>query len=142
MIKYVTRLRVIALLLGVSTFVMSCSNGNTIDTRPPKDPNYGGAVDLVRCDRIGGWVWDSANPNEDIKVDIHVDDKIIGTVPAKGPRGDLKDIGTSNYGFVLSMPSELKDGKPHAVRAKISGGTYEIKVWNEIQPTFSCNPGQ
>jgi hypothetical protein len=140
MTKYVTRPCVIALLLSVSIFVMSCSDGKNADTRPPKDPNYNGAVDLVKCDRIGGWVWDSANPNEDIKVDIYVDDKIIGTVPAKDPRGDLKHIGPSNYGFVLAMPSELKDGKPHAVRAKISGGTYEIKVWSEIQPTFTCNP--
>jgi hypothetical protein len=85
-------------------------------------------------------VWDSANHHEAIKVDVYVDGKVIGTVPAQSPRGDLKGMGTGNYGFALAIPSELRDGKPHAVRAKISAGTYEIKVWEAIQPTLTCNP--
>ena len=158
MTKYVVRLCAIALLLSGSILVMSCSDsgvtnerantstpapntGTPSNTQPPKDAKYGGAVDTVNCYQISGWVWNSASPNEDIKVDISVDNKLIGTIPAKNPRPDLQSgPGTANYGFVMLIPAELKDGNPHTASAKVSGSGYEIKVWEKIQPTFTCKP--
>jgi hypothetical protein len=159
MTKYVAHLSVIALILGGSILMMSCSDDKTpknatdtspvtatkspaVDTLPPAKPNYGGAFDVVKCDQLGGWVWDSANPNEDIKVDIYVDGKLVTTVPAKNQRPDLKTSGTGNYGFALHIPPEFKDGKPHTVGAKVAGSNYDIKLWEKIQPTFTCKPNE
>lgn len=154
MTKCLARICALALLLGSSMFMLSCSgnnndNGNVskvtananpspVATAAAKPPNYSGAVDTVNCTAISGWVWNSANASEDIKADFYVDGKLVGTVPAKNPRPDLKGIGTGNYGFGLPVPPELKDGNPHTVNVKVAGSDYNIKVWEKIQPTFTC----
>ncbi len=139
------RLCAAALFLCGGMFVVSCSNNNPSASNPgpvssPVKPNYAGTVDRVSCEAIGGWVWNSANPNDDIKVDIYADDKPIATVQAKLPRPDLNNIGTRNYGFVLETPPDLKDGKLHAITAKVAGSNYVIPIWEKIQPTFTCKP--
>lgn len=110
---------------------------------PKGPPNYGGAVDNVTCDAISGWVWNSSNPADDIKVDIFADGTLLGTVPANIPRADvnkdLKTFGaTGNYAFGFNVPAAMKDGKMHAVSVKVSGSSYDIKVWENIKPSFTC----
>ena len=100
---------------------------------------YGGMVDLVSCDVISGWVWNGANITEDIKVDIYVGGKSMGTVRAINHRPDLK-AGTGNYGFVFAIPRSLKDGQRHPVGAKVSGSNYDIIVWEKTSSSLSCLP--
>jgi hypothetical protein len=104
--------------------------------------NYGGAIDTINCDAISGWEWNSANSAEKINIDMFVDKKLVGTTPANVLRMDLKDVtGVANpaFAFRWAIPPELKDGKAHAVSAKISGGTQEVKVWENIKPSFTCS---
>jgi hypothetical protein len=109
---------------------------------PKGPPNYGGAVDTVNCDVIGGWIWNASSPSEVIKVDIYGDGKIVGSVPAVNSRPDLKNLGgTGDYGFRISTPVALKDGQPHVIGAKVSGGSYDIKVWEKVQSSLVCKPG-
>jgi hypothetical protein len=106
---------------------------------PTGAPNYGGAVDTITCDAISGWVWNSSNFYDDIKVDIYADRKLIGTVPAVIPRLDLRPMGgTGNYAFQLPVPVSLKDGQSHTVSAKVSGSNVDVQVWDQIKPTFVC----
>src|SRR6266446_942190 len=107
------RLGAAALFLCGGMFVVSCSNNNPSTANPgpvssPAKPSYAGTVDRISCEAIGGWVWNSVNPNDEISVDIYVDDKSMATVHAKLPRPDLSNVGTHNYGFVLATPTDLK----------------------------------
>ena len=92
---------------------------------------------MVTCEAISGWVWDSADPNENIYVIIRVDGQSIGTVKAINSRPDLK-MGTGKYGFGVSVPAILRDGKEHRVSAQVSGAGYDIKVWERTKPLFRC----
>jgi hypothetical protein len=149
MSKILKRVRVLLVLFSCIAFVTACSEENDESLsvpsnvpaaeRPKGPPNYGGAVDTITCDNISGWVWNAANPFEKIIVDVYVDGKIAESVPAANYRGDLRNLGgTSEYGFGLSTPAALKDGQPHSVGAKVSGSSYDISVWEKIQPSFVC----
>ncbi|MDQ3918797.1 MAG: hypothetical protein M3348_10000, partial [Acidobacteriota bacterium] len=102
--------------------------------------NYGGSVDRVECEAVSGWVWDSANPNADLKVDVFIDNKLAESIPAKNPRPDLKKagLGTGNYGYSFKVPDTVKDGKPHAVSVKVAGSDYALKVYEQTKPTLTC----
>jgi hypothetical protein len=105
-------------------------------------PVYEGAVDSITCAAVSGWEWNRANGAEKINIDILVDNKLAGTTATNLPRPDLKDLTGSpnpNYGFSWAIPPELKDSKPHVVSAKISGGTQEVQVWEQIKPSFTCS---
>jgi hypothetical protein len=101
--------------------------------------NYGGAVDTINCYAISGWIWNSANPAEKIDVDILIDNKLAATTPANIERLDLKPVSpTPNFAFRQVIPPQFMDGKPHTVSARVAGSTHEVKVWEKIQPTFTC----
>lgn len=151
MTRYLVRLCVFGLLLSGSIFVLSCGNDNDNDGVAQKNnnasssavqpPKYEGALDGVYCGGINGWVWNRNNPDEEIKVDIYADNKLISTVAAKTLRPDLNGIGSKNYGFSIPIPPDLKDGKPHSVSAKVAGSNYEIKPWEKVSPILTCKPG-
>jgi hypothetical protein len=106
---------------------------------PTGPPNYGGAVDNITCRAISGWVWNSFNIADELKVDIYADGKLTGTVPAVNPRLDLKPMGgTGNYGFLLPVPASLKDGQPHKISAKVAGAAFDITVWEKVSPVIAC----
>jgi len=149
--KNLKRMYVLIFLLSGIVFLTACSvvNDESLSVpsnvpaaeRPKGPPNYGGAVDTITCDGISGWVWNAANPFEKIMVDVYVDGKIAETVPAANYRGDLRNLGgTSEYGFGIAAPGALKDGQPHSVGAKVSGSSFDIKVWEKIQPSIVCKP--
>ena len=150
MINY-GRLAFLVLLLSCSMALVSCSsnnkdedanasNGASVADAPSASgtPAYGGAVEYISCDVISGWIQNRNNPAEDIKVNISVDGTQIGIVPANNPRVDLSKTPPNKWGFVMSVPPDLKDGKPHKVSAKVAGGAYDIQIWEKIQPTFTC----
>ena len=149
--KNLQRLSLLVLLIAGISLVTACreesdeSPSDHVDAPsevPKGPPNYGGAVDTVNCDLIGGWVWNAADPSQVLKVDVYGDGKIVASVPAVISRPDLKNLGgTGDYGFRISTPVALKDGQPHAVGAKVSGGGYEIKVWEKVQQPLVCKPG-
>ena len=150
--RHFERLCVLVLLFGSIPLLTSCreesdespsDHADAPSSEVPTGPaNYGGAVDTANCDWIGGWVWNAANPSQVLKVDVYGDGKIVASVPAVNPRPDLKNLGgTGDYGFRISTPIGLKDGQPHSVGAKVSGGSYEIKVWERVQQPLVCKPG-
>jgi phosphoglycerol transferase len=92
------------------------------------DGCFQGTLDLVNGNTIAGWAWDSSRPNNRVAVDIYDGDTLLKTVPAEGIRQDLVEakIGDGRHGFFWSPPARLKDGKPHSVRAKVSGANVEL----------------
>jgi hypothetical protein len=121
------RLTVVILLPLV--IIMGCkqSPATEPDTGPDEDALAGG-LDVVTGEQIGGWAWDSTQPNTPIKVEIFDGDKKVETVLADQPREDLmKDYGNGKHSFNIATPDSLKDGKSHTIRAKVQGTDHELE---------------
>jgi hypothetical protein len=138
--------RGVALLVILGVFLLSCSrsnnppptntapaqNANTAQRPgPPPDPPGGpiyGFHDLADCETIYGWAWDRTKPDAAINVDIYDGDKLLATAPANQFRQDLFDQGIGNgfHGFIYAVPANLKDGRAHSIKVKISGGSTEL----------------
>jgi len=88
-----------------------------------------GFLDVTECQLIGGWAWDRQQPEVPVKIDIYDGKALLTTLPAYRFRWDLVDagIGNGNHGFSYAPPVELKDGRAHFIRVKISGSDTELK---------------
>jgi hypothetical protein len=82
-----------------------------------------GTLDRVDCARIQGWAWDPHTPDAPVAVELYDGETLIATVTANRPRKDLARLGLGNgrHGFVFPTPDQLKDGLPHAIRARAAG---------------------
>lgn len=80
----------------------------------PEDggPRLYGVVDVVKGDRIAGWVIDRRDAGAAVDVEIAREGRPIATVRADRPRRDLErsGVGTGNYGFVCELAEPLEPG--------------------------------
>lgn len=143
---------IVAIITG-SVFLGACTPVDPADgpSKPAATPTsqvanspastYYGAIDYRDCEVVKGWVFNTANPTEDINVALYVDDKLIETVPAKTLRPDVKarNHGTGKYGYSFTIPSKFKDGVPHKVNAKTVGSDYTLINIPNMSP-FQCPP--
>jgi hypothetical protein len=118
----------LVLLLPLLCFVGCNKSPTTQGDSAPEADTIGGYLDVVSDEWIAGWAWDSSQPDAQIKVDIFNGDKKLTTVVADQFRQDLLDtkVGDGKHAFTYAVPDSLKDGKSHAIRAKISGTNQEL----------------
>jgi hypothetical protein len=99
------------------------------------DPIFAGAPtefegfhDETDCRSIKGWVLDKLHPNQPVKVELYDGDLLFATVTANQFRKDLLDAGKGNgaHAFEHPVPEAIKDGKPHAIRARIAGTMFNL----------------
>lgn len=90
---------------------------------------FTGFIEGANCTEIVGWVWNRMQPDEVVKLDICDDESVIVTVEASAFRDDLAKnaVGTGKHGFRIPTPAQFKDGKPHAVRARIAGTGIDLR---------------
>jgi hypothetical protein len=112
--------------------LMGC--GGTSDTKSQATASAGGdetvgALDGFDAVSIHGWAWDPKQPNAAIKLDIYDGDTKLATVLADEERADLvKDkLGNGKHAFTYPIPANLKDGKEHTIRLKVSGSNKELE---------------
>jgi len=103
---------------------------------PPELTSYEVSLGLVNCEKIHGWGWDKARPDEAITLEVFVDDVSLGPIIADRYREDLEKAGKGNgkHSFVLPYPEKLKDGNEHSIQVGISGTEMRSKV-KQIQCT-------
>lgn len=91
-------------------------------------PVLEGVHDITNCNGIIGWAWDRNHPDNPVKVDIFVGERLLATVTAGDFRQDLLDagIGDGRHNFMYPVPPQLKDGKPHVIRMKFAGTNVEL----------------
>ncbi|WP_099347667.1 Hint domain-containing protein [Acetobacter aceti] len=92
--------------------------------KTPFDPaDYRGAVDHVSHTCIGGWIWNEKRPWEKASLDICIDGKRVGTVPAVNYRADLIPAGMGNgwSGFRMTLKEPLDWKASHTVAVLFSG---------------------
>lgn len=75
------------------------------DQTPPssatKEPRLYGVVDILRSDRVAGWVIDRTDPALCATVELRREGRLVATATASRPRKDLERqaVGTGAYGF-------------------------------------------
>ena len=70
-----------------------------------------GSIDRVEgVWRVQGWAYDPANPSLPVLLQVELDGRVIGTVAACEPRGDLAaaGIGTGRCAFTFTSPVRLR----------------------------------
>jgi len=95
---------------------------------------------LDRCDRefIAGWAYDNSRPDARVEVEIYDDQFLLATIPAGIFRADLlaKGKGNGRCCFNVGLPSCLKDGNAHLIRAKVKGTSFYL---NNSPLELKCN---
>lgn len=83
----------------------------------PKEPRLYGVVDVLRADRVAGWVIDRTDSARCATVELRREGRLIGTVTANRPRKDLERqaVGTGAYGFAFTFDPPLEEGMEFTV---------------------------
>ncbi len=108
---------------------------------PPDYTPVAGVLELVDDNEISGWARLKEAPGPPVEVDIYVDDVRLTSVTANEFRQDLLDrhIGSGRHGFRISTPRFLKDGKPHAIGARIAGTNYRMGYATSVTLTTTAD---
>jgi len=87
-----------------------------------------GRLERADDEFIAGWVYDQRQPDAALELEIYADESLLTTTIAATFRKDLLADGKGNgkHCFNVVTPSCLKDGKPHSVRAKAKGSSYNL----------------
>jgi hypothetical protein len=75
-------------------------------------PRLYGAFDVIRPDRIGGWVIDRTDARAAVEVDVVREGRVLATLRAERLRKDLerRGVGTGRYGFGCEIAPPLEPG--------------------------------
>ena len=85
-----------------------------------KEPRLYGVIDVMRADRVAGWVIDRTDAARCASVEIRREGRLVGTVIANRQRKDLERqaVGTGHYGFSFSFDPPLEEGMNFTVDVK------------------------
>ncbi|MGV3531413.1 MAG: MBOAT family O-acyltransferase, partial [Chthoniobacteraceae bacterium] len=108
-----------------------------ITPKPP--PRFEEVAEVVDCESVSGWAWDSATPNKPLVVDIYVDGTLAETFVADQFREELKDrgFGDARHGFEWKIPDWIKDGNPHSIGLRV---TESGRVLRGTPAVINCEP--
>jgi membrane protein involved in D-alanine export len=88
---------------------------------------FWGNIDVANCERIDLWVWDEAQPDLPLQVEIYDGQTLLVRATADALRKDLKsEKGNGKHGLSYRMPASIKDGKPHVISVKVAGTEFAI----------------
>lgn len=102
--------------------------------------SYEGFLDTVSCDRLSGWAWTPSQPAKPLTIELYDGDRLLTTTSADGSRQDLLDAGKGNgrHGFVQATPLEIKDGRPHSMRAVVKGTSFVLPPSADAPASITC----
>jgi hypothetical protein len=87
-----------------------------------------GMVELLNAGAIVGWIWDRAQPERIVSVDIYDGSLLLGRTLGNLQRDDLHEAGVRNgqCGFRFELPLSMLDMKFHVIRIVASGTELEL----------------
>jgi hypothetical protein len=114
--------------------------GSRPGTQSVPPGSYEGFLDTVSCDRLSGWAWTPSQPAKPLTIELYDGDRLLAATSADGSRQDLLDAGKGNgrHGFVQAMPLEIKDGKPHSIRAVVKGTSFVLPPSADAPSSITC----
>ena len=79
-----------------------------------------GVIDIATGEMIRGWAWQAEHPDTPARLEILVDDRVIGQVVANENRPDVRKAGHGDgrCGFSLRLAEPLPPRTPHVVRLR------------------------
>lgn len=85
----------------------------TVATTGNEGPRLYGVIDVMKSERVAGWVIDRADAEAFAVVDLVRDGLVVATQPACRPRKDLEKngVGTGRYGFSIPLEPALRPGE-------------------------------
>jgi len=86
----------------------------------PEPSQLHGCVDITQRDRVSGWAYDEAAPDEPVRLRIFDNDVVIREVVADGYRPDLEaaGYGDGRHGFDLEIPGGLSPMVRHVIHVR------------------------
>jgi|GEM_PF-492321 len=107
-------------LLSQNESTHNCQTTFPKETQPS---DFEGELDRIDSEIIGGWAWNKNLPTMPIFVDVYCDDLLLTTINADHYRGSLLDSNKGNgfHGFDFLVPFQLRNGKWHTLKMKVSG---------------------
>lgn len=93
-------------------------------------PFVTGVLESIGSGAVGGWAFDSRDPQRRVRVDLKVDGKYLATVTACLYRHDLRVLGSGDafHAFSYPLPPELLDGFNHVLEARIAGTDQQLQL--------------
>jgi hypothetical protein len=107
---------------------------------PSQPSGHEGFLEKVSCDLIRGWAWDPSQPDTAVTIELYEGDRLLKTTVAGQFRQDLLDArkGNGRHLFSESAPPEVRDGKPHAIRAVVKGTAFALRPLPDTPSSLSC----
>jgi spermidine synthase len=114
--------------------------GLTPGTRSTPTGGYEGFLERVSCNSISGWVWDASQPGSGLTIDLYDSNRRLATTVADRFREDLLAgrKGNGCHVFVEPTPREIKDGKPHSIRAVVKGTRFTLPPLATAPSSITC----
>jgi len=99
-----------------------------------------GFLETVSCDSISGWAWDAAQPGGAVRIDLYDGERRLATTVAERFRQDLLHARKGNgcHVFAEPTPREIKDGKPHSIRAVVKGTSFTLPPLATAPSSITC----
>ena len=87
-----------------------------------------GSFDHADAKTVGGWAWDTSQPNMPIKVEIYEGAALLTTILAEEFREDLKSAGKGDgkHAFNYALALTLRDGQSHTISVRFAGSPTEL----------------
>ena len=117
--NYLASISFLVLLLALGVLIND-KYSTTSNALAYAEEEVRGTLDAATCDIVGGWAYNSNNPDGDFYLRLDVDGKHVMNVPTPGFRPDVNAaFGISgNHGFTLSTPIYYLDGIRHKVEVR------------------------
>jgi hypothetical protein len=114
--------------------------GSASSTPSQVSGGYEGYLERMSCDLLRGWAWDRSQPDRALMVDLYDGDRLLKTTVADQFRQDLLDArkGNGRHMFVEVPPPEIKDGKPHSIRAVAKGTSFTRAPFPNPPSSITC----
>ena len=114
--------------------------GSTPSSSAQASAAHEGFLDQVSCQAISGWAWVPSEPDRPLTIELYDGDRLLKTTLADQYRKDLADArkGNGRHLFIEALPPEIKDGKPHSIRAVVKGTSYALRPLADAPSSITC----
>jgi hypothetical protein len=75
-----------------------------------------------------------------LTIDLYDGDRLLATTSADKLRQDLVDAGKGNgrHAFMQAIPLEIRDGKPHSIRAVVKDASFVLPPAAGTPSSVTC----